>query len=391
MRRITGIGFRNASPRSPPITTPKIPMEHDMPLARLTQIRLNPSHFLAAFACLAAAIAQPAAAQQSDRQNLKTMVQACRSDIRSLCAGVQPGGRRIAQCMRDHASQLSDTCRAAIADGMQGQLEAGGPAARQRTAGVPAGVKVLRDIAYGKAAAQRMDVYLAQKPGPSPNAPVIVMVHGGAWAAGSKSAAGVVDNKVAHWLPKGYVFVSVATRLMPQADPLAQAADVAAALAAVQRQAPSWGGDPAKLVLMGHSAGAHLVALISADRTIAEKAGARPWSGTVALDSAAYDVTAIMRDRHPKLYDNAFGSDPDFWAKASPSLQLKGATPPMLLVCSSLRKISCDQAEAFAKKAGGRQKVLPVAMRHGEINIDLGKDSAYTRDVDTFLASVGLR
>lgn len=233
-----------------------------------------------------------------------------------------------------------------------------------------------------------MDVYLPPK---ARNAPIIVMVHGGAWKAGSKSAAGVVDNKVAHWLPQGFIFVSVETRLVPQANPLEQAQDVAAALASVQRKASGWGGDASRIVLMGHSAGAHLVALVSADRSIAEKAGVRPWAGTVALDSAAYDVTKIMKQRHAGFYDDAFGSDPAFWTRVSPSLQAKGDGPRMLLVCSSLRSNSCPQAQAFAAKAGRGTKVLPIALRHGPINAELGKQSAYTRQVDAFIASVGLR
>jgi acetyl esterase/lipase len=189
--------------------------------------------------------------------------------------------------------------------------------------------------------------------------------------------------------------VSVETRLVPDADPLQQAADVAAALAGVQKNAASWGGDASKLVLMGHSAGAHLVALVSADPSIANSAGAKPWLATIALDSAAYNVAAIMKARHAKFYDTAFGADPAFWAKASPTMQMakapsKSSAGHMLLVCSSLRSNSCPQAEAFASKAEGRAKVLPVALRHVPINATLGADNDYTRQVDAFLATVGL-
>ncbi|TNM62233.1 alpha/beta hydrolase [Aliirhizobium smilacinae] len=251
------------------------------------------------------------------------------------------------------------------------------------------GARVERDIAYGPMSEQRMDVYLPKN---ARKSPIILMVHGGAWTVGSKSARGVVENKVAHWLPKGFIFVSVETRLMPAADPLQQAADVAAAMAVAQRRAGSWGGDPSKIVLMGHSAGAHLVALVSTDRSIAEKAGVKQWAGTVALDSAAYDVSAIMeRPGHPRFYDRVFGSDPRFWSKASPALQLNGNVPPMLLVCSSLRRDSCPQADAFAGRAGGRAEVLKVALRHGAINSTLGLAGTYTHRVDAFLDSLGVR
>jgi arylformamidase len=317
----------------------------------------------------------PAAAQQAAGPALK----ACRADFRAYCAGTLPGGGRVVRCLADHEAELSNGCRMALT-----ARQNSGASSR----GVASDVRVEKDVAYGSAPEQRMDVYL---PSEAKGAPIIVMVHGGAWRAGSKSAAGVVDNKVAHWLPRGFVFVSVETRLVPKADPLEQARDVAAALASVQRKASGWGGDASKIVLMGHSAGAHLVALVSADRSLAVQAGVKPWAGTVALDSAAYDMTVIMKQRHAKFYDNAFGADPAFWARVSPSLQVKGNSPPMLLVCSSLRSNSCPQAEGFAAKAGKGAKVLPVALRHGPINAELGKESAYTRQVDAFIASIGLR
>jgi arylformamidase len=344
-----------------------------MHILRLLSPRAMRNAFMLAAGLIAIAVL-PAIAQQAAGQTLR----ACRPDFRAYCAGTLPGGGRIVRCLADHEAALSNGCKMALA-------------ARQPSAapsrGVAADVKVEKDVAYGSAPEQRMDVYLPQK---AKDAPIIVMVHGGAWKTGSKSAAGVVDNKVAHWLPKGFIFVSVETRLVPKADPLEQARDVAAALASVQRKASGWGGDASKIVLMGHSAGAHLVALVAADRSLAAQAGVKPWAGTIALDSAAYDVSVIMKERHPKFYDDAFGADPAFWTRVSPSLQVKGSSAPILLVCSSLRSNSCPQAEGFAAKAGKGAKVLPIALRHGPINAELGKESTYTRQVDAFLASIGL-
>jgi arylformamidase len=249
---------------------------------------------------------------------------------------------------------------------------------------------VIRDVPYGPDPRQRIDVYLPDRPS---NAPVIFMVHGGGWAIGSKSNRSVVENKAGHWLPKGYIFISAGYRLLPGAGPLVQVADVAAALALAQRKAASWGGNPDRFVLMGHSAGAHLVTLLSADPSYAKQAGVRPWLATVPLDSAAYDVDALMRRWHLPLYDRAFGSDPSFWQAASPTLRLQGKPPPMLMVCSSRRQTSCSQAEGFAKKArsmGGRADILPVPLSHREINKDLGQKSDYTDAVDRFLHSLGL-
>lgn len=249
---------------------------------------------------------------------------------------------------------------------------------------------VLRDVAYGDAPAQRLDVY---KPAHAHAAPVIVMVHGGGWMIGNKSNPGVAGRKQAHWAGQGYVFVSIDYRMVPTADPFVQAQDVAGALAYVQQHAADWGGDGARVTLVGHSAGAHLVALLAADPSLAYVQGAKAWLGTVALDSAAYSVPRIMSLPHAGLYDRVFGSDEAFWRKVSPLDRLQGKTQPMLLVCSSQRLLSCTQAETFAKAVndkGGRAQVLPEALTHAQINAELGGDSDYTRAVDTFLRSLGL-
>ncbi|MBK9345371.1 MAG: alpha/beta hydrolase [Burkholderiales bacterium] len=246
----------------------------------------------------------------------------------------------------------------------------------------------VRDLAYGSDPRQRMDVYLPAKP---VNAPVILMVHGGGWRWGDKAASAVVDNKAARWLARGFVFVSVNNRLLPQADPLEQARDVAQALAVAQAQAPSWGADPARFILMGHSAGAHLVALVNASPELGPQAGAKAWLGTVALDSAAVDVTPIMQGSHFRLYDAAFGTDPAFWRAVSPLQQLTASAKPMLAVCSSRRSDACAQADVFAERAaqlGVRAQVLRQDLSHRDINQSLGLAGAYTDAVEAFMASL---
>jgi len=312
----------------------------------------------------------------------------CRADYRQFCRGMRPGGGAILACLREHHASLSAACSSALENFNSDRRRGGGTS---DTARLPEGVRIQHDLAYGQAPEQKLDLY---RPDKLPNdAPVIVMVHGGAWARGSKTAANVVDNKVAHWLPKGVIFVSVETRLLPQADPLQQAQDVASAVAFVQKKAVSWGGDPKSIVLMGHSAGAHVAMLVTADTSLQARAGLKPWRATVALDSGAYDVPALMRADHARLFDRAFGKDPAFWEKTSPLAQLKDvkSLPPVLLVCSSLRRVSCEQARAFARKAGNMAEVLPVALRHGDINARLGVPGIYTDDVDAFLRRQGVR
>jgi len=261
-------------------------------------------------------------------------------------------------------------------------------AAARGSATLPAGARVVRDVPYGSDAQQRFDVYI---PAGAKDAPVIVMVHGGAWALGDKGVKAVVENKVAHWVPKGFILISANYRLLPKADPLEQAKDVARAVAAAQDKAASWGGDRSRFILMGHSAGAHLAALLTASPALSSGIVSTPWLGTVALDSAALDVMKIMETRHARLYDRAFGRTPEFWRSASPFHAMTGVGRPILLVCSTKRADSCPQAEQFSAKAkslGTKASVLKQDLSHGEINQKLGEAGAYTEAVETFLGSL---
>lgn len=267
---------------------------------------------------------------------------------------------------------------------------AGGMAA---TPTIPAGVTRLADLAYGADPRQRIDVY---RPA-APRGPVLVMVHGGGWRHGHKAMPFVVDAKVAHWVAqRGWVLASVGYRLAADVSPSQQAEDVARAIAFVQREARAWGADPEAIVLMGHSAGAHLAALVGASQELRRNAGARRWRGTVLLDGAAYDPPALMARRHLPLYDQAFGSDPEVWRASSPTEALSAAAPPppMLLVCSQPRRDDpCAQSRRFAERvraAGGRAEVLPQPLDHLHVNSLLGRPGSYTDAVDRFIGTLGV-
>lgn len=247
-------------------------------------------------------------------------------------------------------------------------------------------LRVIRDIPYGDDAAQKFDVYLPAHL--VQNAPVILMVHGGGWKNGDKAYGNVVANKAPFFTARGMVFMSINYRMIPAADPLEQARDVARALAYAQKHASQWGGDGSRFILMGHSAGAHLVALLNAQPHLAAAAGAQAWRATVALDSAGYDIEKVMNERHFKLYDDAFGNDPALWRAASPAAQIAAKMPPFLAVCSSQRATACPQAAIMQDKArafGGVFDILAVDKSHSEINHQLGVDDAYSKAVLEFL------
>src|SRR5690242_12400399 len=97
-----------------------------------------------------------------------------------------------------------------------------------------AAIREIHDVPYGPDARQRFDVYA---PPDAHDAPVIFMVHGGGWRIGDKSMRRMFENKVHYWVPKGYVFIAINYRMLPAADPLEQARDVARALATAEEHA----------------------------------------------------------------------------------------------------------------------------------------------------------
>lgn len=259
---------------------------------------------------------------------------------------------------------------------------------QERPVEVPAGGTAIRNVAYGPDPAQRFDLYLPANPS---RAPVVFYVHGGGWANGDKTNPGLAD-KLAYWLPKGYAVISSNYRMVPVAMPLEQARDIARGVALAQRRAGEWKLDPARMVLMGHSAGAHLVALLGATPRVLADVGAKPPLGVVSLDSGALDVPALMGQRSvPRLYHEAFGADSAYWRSVSPQQQLGHDGVPMLLVCSSERSFPtspCDEARKLAKRAYALRvpmQVQPEPMNHGEINKDLGVPSDYTGRVGAWI------
>lgn len=249
---------------------------------------------------------------------------------------------------------------------------------------------IKRNVAYGSDEEQRLDIYAPEQ---ARNAPVILLVHGGAWRNGDKDSRYLLENKLARWLPRGFVVVAVNYRLLPKARPLEQAQDVARAMAMAQSLAPSYGGDRNKFILMGHSAGGHLVALLAAKPALATAEGARPWLGSVVLDSGALNVPAIMTSRHLPLYERAFGSDPTYWTSVSPYHQLSGRTAPILFICSRLRLEACPQAREFVSRAesfGTRSAALGQDLSHAEINHLLGIESPYTTAVEAFMRGLDI-
>jgi len=121
--------------------------------------------------------------------------------------------------------------------------------------------KVTRDIAYAEPRNERqlLDVYAPES---GANLPVVVWVHGGGWMRGSKEQ---VDHKPAAFTSRGYVFVAMNYRFVPNVKMEDIVRDVAKSAGWVQKNIARHGGNPKRIFLMGHSAGAQLAALLCTD------------------------------------------------------------------------------------------------------------------------------
>lgn len=235
------------------------------------------------------------------------------------------------------------------------------------------------EVAYGSDPLQRLDLYPQEG---LKRAPVLVWVHGGGWSVGDKKN---VNQLPAFARRHGFLLVSVNYRLTPQVDAGGCAQDVAAAVAWVRANAAKYGGNPQRIVVAGHSSGAHLAALVAADPAYLGKHGMKPsdLAGVIALDGTGYDAVGPIEvnRRRPgavaKWYAAAFG---DRAAELSPTRRLRAgvAYPPFLIFFVATRGAARNEAEglAYAVLRTGAKAVAFAAPgdRHGTLNADFGKE-----------------
>ena len=236
---------------------------------------------------------------------------------------------------------------------------------------------VIKNIPYGSDIRQKFDVYLPKKK--KSDAPILFLVHGGAWMSGDKESARMVLNKLNFWGEKGFIVISTNYRLAPHVSITKQINDVKQAINRAQSMAYQWGGDKNKFILIGHSSGGHLIGNLTVEDLLIKPAG------IVAIDTAGFDIPAMMKQKHQKFYDIAFSS-PEEWKNVSP--QEKASPFNFLLLCSKQSVVWCEQGNNFTQsiiKNGGIAQQIIVNLNHNDINEKLGDPSfSHTDLVDKY-------
>lgn len=244
-----------------------------------------------------------------------------------------------------------------------------------------------------------LDVY---SPPDAKNLPVVFWIHGGGWQTGDKSD---VQIKPRVFMDRGFVFVSTNYRLLPEVDMATIVKDVARSVRWVHDHIAEHGGDPKRLLVMGHSAGAQLAALICTDDRYLKAEGLSLGiiKGCVPVDGDTYDVPAIIETAETRRrvhgqpqakfgHREKFGNDPakhlDFSAVTHVAKD-KGI-PPFLILHVADHPDNAAQAQRLGnvlKDAGLPCTVFAAKeTNHTRINAELGQpDDASTKALWEFV------
>ena len=249
---------------------------------------------------------------------------------------------------------------------------------------------------------QVLDVYA---PAGAKNVPVVFWIHGGGWQSGDKT---MVALKPKAFVDAGFIFVSINHRLLPNVDMGSITRDVASALGWVHKNIATHGGDPNRLLVMGHSSGGQLAALMCTDDRYAKAEGysLKAIKGCVPVDADTFDIPAIIdvaetraRAHHLPMptygHRQKFGDDPAKHRDFSPVTHVAGnkGIPPFLILHIGGNPDTVAQARRMAaalEAAGISVKVVAAReATHASLNDDIGSaNDPVTKDLFAFVAEV---
>ena len=249
------------------------------------------------------------------------------------------------------------------------------------------GIKTEREVKYGTADRHLLDVFTPEAS--SSARPVLIFIHGGAFTAGNKRAPGspFYDNIMLWAVKNGFVGVNATYRLAPQSLWPAAAEDLAAVVAWVSGKIGERGGDPKRIYLMGHSAGAvHVANYVSHPEFHKVRDGGL--AGAVMV-SGIYDLTASPLGDPEIAY---FGSDPSRYTERSSLQGLVATRTPLMIAAAELDPPRfVEQFElmkqASCKRPNGCARAMMVP-QHSHMSEVYAVNTADGRLTDEILAFV---
>jgi len=308
----------------------------------------------------------------------------CMQEIAQLCGRERS---EIRACLSEQFEALSEKCQKQVQKRM-GVSQADRPEPQPFVRAI----RPTRSVLFGSHQRQRVDIY--EPEGVVEPLPLILFVHGGGWRTGDNK---YVQGKPAFYNEKDYFFASTGYRLLPDHPVEDQAADIGAALQALVGQASSIGFDPSRVVIMGHSSGAHLAALVASDPKYAGEAFGSI-RGAVLLDSAGYDVVQHLEDADfgtKRVYEEAFGYGEERQRALSPITHVGAPDAPnWLALYVGEREATKTQAQSFVNalvEAGAFASAVPIeSTDHSRLSREIGTEAGavQTEAIDAFLKRV---
>ena len=252
------------------------------------------------------------------------------------------------------------------------------------------GVKITKDVAYGPDARHRIDVF---QPEGKTGVPVVVFLHGGAYVRGDRNISPeVYSNVTTYFARQGFLGINGTYRLAPAAIWPAAAQDVAQIVKWVKDNAASFGGDPNRIYLIGHSAGATHVATYAFMKTIQGESG--PGLAGIVLMSGRYFFDPHPDDPNLRNFQAYFGSDPAAYPRQSPINYVKDAPRiPVFVVVAEYDNPDLDTQGALLLAAlCERDRACPRFLRmekHNHLSMTFQfntKDDLLGREILQFIA-----
>jgi acetyl esterase/lipase len=240
--------------------------------------------------------------------------------------------------------------------------------------------EVITDISYSSELHQRKQLDIYRPENRNQKLPILIHIHGGGWKIGDKN----IQRKHGEFYSNNnIIFININYRLTPEIQHPVHVQDCAEAVAWVFQHLDEFGGDNNRVYISGHSAGAHLAALLGTDASYLNNYNIKTTqlAGIIPVDTASFDLLSRSNERFvKKLIDNAFGTDIAILKSASPMhhIIMDHNYPDFLIFASGKRNAAIKQSEELSRRlneTGNYAKAIVVdGYNHRNMNLGMREE-----------------